>query len=88
MVKKNLDCILAQLKFLVLGPPTLDRDTALLRAKEECARLGWKWEEPVRIQSNPFTWKITTNLHYRGNNSVLYINKRTGEIQSARILPR
>jgi hypothetical protein len=88
MVGRKLKSILDQLKHLIFGTPTLDRDNALLRAKVECDRLGWKWEEPVRIQSTPFTWKITTNSHNRGINILLFVHKRTGEILSAKRIPR
>jgi len=88
MVGRKLKSILDQLKLLILGTPTLDRDNALLRAKAGCDRLGWKWEEPVRIKCWFLHWAITTNADNRGSNKVFIIDGHSGEVIFTRMLPR
>lgn len=65
----------------------ISKQEALAIARDECARRGWGWTEPVRVSWGIFTYTVCTNCHSRGGNAALVIRKRDGVITSATISP-
>ena len=57
-------------------------------AIEICARRGWEFLEPVRIESGLWSWLITTHAGHLGCSARIKVSRRTGKVLCAGYTPR
>lgn len=64
----------------------MTREEAKTIAREECARRGWPWMEPISVHWGFFSYRVWTNSNCRGANASIRIRKKDGKILSAGIV--
>lgn len=74
--------------FFQRSPPVISEAQALRIAQRLCQERDWPWQEPVNSTLTRQGWLIRTNWASRGANAHITIHQDTGEITSARFLPR
>ncbi len=65
----------------------IGRERALEIAKEECARRGWPWVEPINLEEGLFAYAIRTNAASRGGNVNIYVRCVDGRVSRAALAP-
>jgi hypothetical protein len=68
--------------------PDVSKEQAISIAQDECQKLKYPWLEPVIVRSNWGVWEVYTNARSKGGNARIIINKNTGRVVKAIILPR
>ena len=69
-------------------PPKINEDDAISIAKSEWERTGWPFIGVVKVQNKTGFWIVQTNWGSRGGVVKVYIDKKSGEIVSAKFMPR
>ena len=61
---------------------------AILAARAEADRLGWRWLEPAAADREGSAWVVRSNVHARGMNIRIRLDDRTGGILERVLNPR
>jgi hypothetical protein len=64
----------------------ITKKQALEIARQECARRGWSWDEPVSVKWGFFCYTVWGGGR-KGGNLCIRISKKTGEVVSAGVSP-
>jgi hypothetical protein len=62
---------------------TVSVEGAVDIARRECARRGWPWQEPIKVQHGFHEYLVMTNFKTRGGQVVIGVDYRTGDISRA-----
>ena len=71
---------------MVRDPP-VSKEQALAIAKDEHARRGWTWVEPVAVWRTGLTYRVCTNCRCRGNNTIISVDAVDGQVHGAKFHP-
>lgn len=72
---------LALLRFFLRVPkPRVQREEALLIARQECDRRGVPWIQPIAVSEGLRWWNITLNAGSVGCNIFIRVDAITGQI--------
>ena|SRR5579872_5908 len=66
-------------RLLRIPPPRITADQALSIAQQECARLGWPWEEPVDVWENLRSYSVRAGVI--GEHIYMLIDNQDGSVR-------
>lgn len=67
----------------VVPPAGISRVEAEAIAREECARRGWPWQEPVHVGELVWEFHIMTNSRRKSGNANIWVHRRDGVVTGA-----